>query len=120
MYNKRIIKNEIRTICGALAGECLNAIMFVPGIETEKMNGVIYEIAELQTNALKRVSAQFPQSPSAFADGKAYRQARNKFYAEAFASIRKEFSDHVNAIVKKMNELLPSEQKEANKKAVNA
>lgn len=120
MSNKRSLKKSIQIICGNLAGECCIAKLAIPGIETEKMNGIIYQIAELQQNALHRVSVQFPQSPSAFESVKEYHVARRKFYNEAFKSIRNEFNNHVQAIVKEMNALLPAEQKEANRKAVNA
>ena len=120
MSNKRLLKKEIQIICGNLAGECALANLTVPGIETEKMNAVIYEIAELQQNALHRVSVQFPQSPSAFESGKQYHAAARKFYNDAFTSLRNEFNTHVKSIVKKMNALLPAEQKDANRKAANA
>ena len=49
--NKRLLKKEIRNICGALAGECVIAKITVPGINPETLNKIIYELAELQENA---------------------------------------------------------------------
>ncbi len=91
-----------------------------PGNRNRKNEWHHLSIAELQQNALHRVSVQFPQSPSAFETVKEYHIARRKFYNEAFKSIRNEFNNHVQAIVKEMNALLPAEQKEANRKAINA
>ena len=34
--NKRLLKKEIRIICGALAGECVVAKLSIPGIDREK------------------------------------------------------------------------------------
>ena len=117
--NKRLLKKEIRSICGALAGECVIAKITVPGINPEALNKIIYELAELQENALKRVSVAFPQSPSAFENVKSYKDARAKYFKAAFASLKSEFNNHIEAIVKEMNAALPQEQKEANKKILN-
>lgn len=118
--NKRLLKKEIRSICGALAGECVIAKITVPGINPETLNKIIYELAELQESALKRVSVAFPQSQSAFENAKAYHDARAKYFKAAFSSLKDEFNKHVEKIVKEMNEALPAEQKEANKKALEA
>lgn len=116
--NKRLLKKEIRSICGALAGECVIAKITIPGINPESLNKVIYELAELQENALKRVSVEFPQSPKAFPTMKEYHVARAKYFKAAFSSLKNEFNAHVEGIVKEMNSLLPKEQKEANKQAL--
>ena len=64
--NKRILKKEIRMICGALAGECVIAKITVPGIDPEKLNEINYEITEIQYKALSWVNFNFRQSPNAF------------------------------------------------------
>lgn len=117
--NKRLLKKEIRTICGALAGECVIAKITIPGINPESLNKIIYELAELQENALRRVSVSFPQTPSGFESAKAYKEAKSKYFKAAFASLKDEFNKHIENIVKEMNDALPAEQKEANKKALN-
>lgn len=118
--NKRILKKEIRTICGALAGECVIAKITVPGIEPEKLNGIIYELAELQQNALSRVNFDFPQSPKSFANGHEYNKARAQYFTAGYRKLKGEFNTHIEAIVKKMNEALPQAQKDANKEALKA
>lgn len=118
--NKRLLKKEIRMICGTLAGECVVAKITVPGINTETINQIIYELAALQENALSRTNFDFPQSPKAFADGHAYRKARNEYFAAAYRKLKEEFNAHIEAIVKKMNAALPAEQKEANKAAAKS
>lgn len=103
-------------ICGSLAGECVIAKITVPGMDAEAVNKIIYEIAELQERALKRVSFDFPQSPKAFASRQAYRKAREEYFASGYRKLKEEFNAHIEAIVKAMNAALPAEQKEANKK----
>ena len=111
--NKRLLKKEIRMICGSLAGECVIAKITVPGINPEKINEIIYEIAALQQNALQRTNFDFPQTEKSFANAQEYHKARHDYF-------KSELHHHVESIVKKMNEALPAEQKEANKKAAKA
>ncbi len=116
--NKRLLKKEIRSICGALAGECVIAKITVPGMDPEKINAIIYELADLQEKALSRVSLDFPQSPKAYDSALAYNQARKKYFKAAYKSLKDEFNSRVEAIVKEMNAALPAAQKEANKEAL--
>ena len=116
--NKRLLKKEIRNICGALAGECVIAKITLSVLTPETLNKIIYELAELQENALKCVSVEFPQSPKSFATAKEYHDARTKYFKAAFSSLKKEFNTHVEAIVKEMNDALPQEQKDADEQAL--
>ena len=118
--NKRLLKKEIRMIGGAHAGECVVAKITVPGIDREQLNAIIYELADLQENALRRISITFPQSPKAFANEGEYRKARRAYFAAAFGKLKAEFNAHIEAIVKKMNATLPQEQKDANIAALKA
>lgn len=105
--NKRLIKKEIHRICGALAGECVIAKIAIPGINAEKLNEIIYQLAELQESALKLVSVDFPQTRSSFASKKEYCDARRKYYKASFAKLREHFNTRVEAIVKEMNATVP-------------
>lgn len=112
--NKRLLKKEIRIICGALAGECVVAKMTIPGIDREKLNAIIYELADLQENAIHRISITFPQSEKSFSNGQEYRKARRAYFAAAFSKLKSEFNAHIDQIIKQMNAVLPQEQKDAN------
>ena len=68
--NKRLLKKEIHRICGALAGECVLAKIAIPGIDREKLNEIIYQLADLQASALRLVSVEFPRTPRSFDTGK--------------------------------------------------
>lgn len=118
--NKRLLKKEIRIICGALAGECVVAKITIPGIDREKLNEIIFELADLQENALSRISVSFPQTAKSFANGNDYRKARTAYFKAAFTKLKAEFNSHVDAIIKKMNAVLPQEQKDANVEALKA
>ena len=101
--NRRLLKKEIHRICGALAGECVIAKLVIPGADTEKLNGIIYQLAELQESALKLVSVDFPQTCSSFASKKEYTDARRAYYKASFAKLREHFNSRVQEILKEMN-----------------
>ena len=115
--NIRTLKKEIRMICGALAGECVIAKITVPGINTETVNEIIYDIADLQANSISLMTVTFPQSKKAFATKKEYNDARHAYFKAAFRKLKGDFNNRTDEIIKKMNEALPQAQKEANKKA---
>ncbi|MCI9284734.1 MAG: hypothetical protein HFJ91_02790 [Muribaculaceae bacterium] len=115
--NKRLLKKEIRTICGALAGECVLAKLSIPGVNPESYNKIIYELADIQESALSLVNVDFPQSPAAFDSRKAYMDARHSYFKQAYRKLKGNFNSRIEDVVKEMNAALPAEQKEANKSA---
>lgn len=117
MSSKRVLKKEIRRVCGNLASECILAQEAFPSIDKEKMHQVVVQIATLQEHALQRVSAGFDRAKLSFDSGREYRAARHAYYQKAFADIKEEFNSRVAEIVKEMNALLPQEVKDANKEA---
>ena len=62
MANKRSLKKQIRYICGDLAGECIFAREIIPGIDHDKANGIIIDIAALQSEALAKTTFAFDKS----------------------------------------------------------
>lgn len=116
--NKRILKKEIRTICGALAGECVIAKITVPGICSKTLDEIIYKLADTQESALALINFDFPQAAKSFASKKEYADARHAYYKAGFAKLKADFNSRIDAIVKEMNAALPAAQKEANKEAV--
>lgn len=120
MANKRDLKKLIKYVCGELAGECIIARDLLPGMDFDKMNEVIFMIAELQATTLDRVNFGFDKAKKDFAIAKEYNDARKKYYAAAYATLRADFNAQVDSIVKAMNAQLSDEQKEANKKLAQA
>lgn len=115
MSSKRVLKKEIRRVCGNLAGECIMAKEAIPGVDKKEVGRIIVQIAVLQENALQRVSAGFDRAKLSFDSARDYRAAAHAYYEKAFAEIKQEFNKRVAEIVKEMNALLPAEVKEANK-----
>lgn len=120
MASKRDLKKRIRNICGDLAGECIIAKSLVPGIDADKMNDIVYDIATLQTATLKRVTFVYDKSRKDFADCKVYNKTRGKYFVEAYSKLISEFDKNVNEIVSSMNKVLPAAQKEANVNALKS
>lgn len=59
MANKRLLKKQIKYICGDIAGECIMSRYLIPGIDAEKMESIVLEVATLQAATLKRVTFDF-------------------------------------------------------------
>lgn len=118
MANKRVLKKQIRYACGDLAGECILAIHFIEGMDVEKMQDVVFEIASLQTATLQRVSFSYDKTKADFDSEHAYSVAKAKYFKQAYNTLRADFDEKVQEIVKSMNALLPQAQKDANKEAL--
>lgn len=118
MANKRRLKKQIRYICGDLAGECIFAREIIPGIDHDKANGIIIDIAALQSEALAKTTFAFDKSVRDFESRHAYRTARHSYFKNAYKTLLNEFNAGIDAVLKEMNGLLDKEQREANKQNV--
>jgi hypothetical protein len=91
MANKRQLKKAIQRACGEMAGQCIMAQDLLSSEENyEKWNEIIIDIAMLQAQGVKRVG--------------------NKFNKADEKALTEWFRDQANAIVGKMNALLPKKQ----------
>ena len=115
MANKRDLKKVIRTVCGDIAGECILARHFVPGIDKSKMTEIVVKVADLQCQSLENVTFSFDKSERAFDNARAYRKERRTYFKKGYGKLRSEFEAAVVAIVDQMNAALPEAQKELNK-----
>lgn len=115
--NKRLLKKEIHRICGALAGECVLAKIAIPGIDREKLNEIIYQLADLQASALRLVSVDFPRTPRSFDNRKEYADARRAYFKASFAKLREHFNARVQEILKEMNATVPDASTPEQRKA---
>ena len=115
--NKRLLKKEIHRICGALAGECVLAKIAIPGIDREKLNEIIYQLADLQASALRLVSVEFPRTPRSFDNRKEYADARRAYFKASFAKLREHFNTRVQEILKEMNATVPDASTPEQRKA---
>ena len=119
MANKRTLKKQIRYACGDLAAECIIAMNCVEGINVDKMQEIVFEIASLQSISLRRVTFIFDKGKKDFESTHEYSVSRAKYFKYAYAKLRNDFGQKVLEIVSSMNALLPQSQKDANKKALN-
>lgn len=120
MANKRILKKQIMHVCGDIASECIFAIEYIPGIDTEKMGDLICKTAILQQQTLDKINFNFDKTPSDFENAALYNKARCQYCHAAFKSLKDHFNSNINDIIKEMNTLLPSQAREMNKQAVAA
>lgn len=109
--SKRILKKEIHRICGALAGECVMASLTVDGIDIEALDKCIYDLADLQSSALRLVSVDFPGSGKSYDNRKAYVEARRAYYRASFAKLRENFNSRIEEILHEMNVALKAAKK---------
>lgn len=118
MANKRQLKKYIRYVSGDIASEILVASAFDSRIDRAKVEEIIRAIAKAQTQALDHCSFSFDRAVKDFETPAAYRKARHAYNKMAFDKVGTEFRQAVEAIVKEMNEALPQQVKDENKKAL--
>lgn len=118
MANKRNLKKCIAYSCADIAGECIFAQQTYEGIDLDKMDEVILKVALLQDSAIKKVSVNFDKKPKDYKNNKQeYKKLRRAYFKSIENAIAKYVREEVEKIVNDMNALLPSAQKEANKKS---
>lgn len=118
MANKRILKKQVKYVCGDLAAECILAMKFIDGINENEMSNIIYKIAEIQTSTLQRVSFSYDKNAADFESAHTYAIARTKYFKQAYNTLKTDFNKNIQEIVKLMNTQLPQSQKDANKEAL--
>lgn len=101
--NKRLLKKEIHRMCGALAGECILAKLAIPGIDCNRLDKLICELAELQESALGLVSVDFPGSSESYATKSDFVKARRSYFKASYAKLKEHFNTRVQEILKEMN-----------------
>lgn len=117
MANKRILKKQIKYICGEVALQCILTREYVDGTDREKLNNLVLSTADLQQKSLKNASFAFDKTPKDFATLAEYHKAASAYYRQAYSVFHKEFNAHIQDILKQLNAEIPAEQREINKKA---
>lgn len=115
MANKRQLKRSIKFICGDVAGECLFS-EFAMQADGRKMSQIIVDLADLQDDTIRKVSVAFDKSAGSSKDKKEYKKAKRNYYKKAYSTLKQQFNEGLEGIVKDINSLIPQEQKEQNKK----
>lgn len=109
MSNKRQLKKRIYSICGDLASDAIIASVLFKEVDRERINEIVNDIAELQGDAISKVSFSFDKAPRDFENRAEYRKARHKYYAAAYARLNKQFLDRAIEIVKLLNDVVPED-----------
>ena len=59
MASKRGLKKSIMRVCGDVAGECFFAKTDYPGIDCDKLDEIICNVALLQVSTIDKVSTKY-------------------------------------------------------------
>ncbi len=113
MANKRQLKKNISRVCGDLAADLILASYSVGGIDRDKVDNILVQIASLQSESRAKVSFVFDKVAKDFATVKEYKAARQAYNRAAFDRLSKDFAETATAIVKEMNTLIPAEARQA-------
>ena len=120
MANKRILKKQIRNVCGDVASECIIASEMIPEADTDALTKIVIKLAYMQQENIANVSFSFDKKPSDFETRSRYNKAKTQYYHKAFNSLKEHFNNQLNEIVNDMNKTLTPEQREINKSAAKA
>lgn len=115
MANKRILKKQIKYICGEVAMQSILTREFVEGTDADTLNELVIKTADLQQHALKNVSFAFDKAPADFENKALYHKAHRAYYRQAYKKFHSEFNNHIQQIVDSLNKAIPAAQREHNK-----
>ncbi len=119
MANKRILKKQIKYICGEVALQCIITRECFSSSNSEKLNELVIVTADLQEKTLKNVTFAFDKTAKAFSNRAEYNKAATAYFKQAYNVLHKEFNGQIQEILKQLNAEMPAEQREANKKAAS-
>lgn len=108
MASKRILKKQVKYICGDVALECAFALQTIPNIDKQIISDTITDVARLQTETLSKISFAFDKAALDYENKSSYNKEKSDYYRQAFTRLRVEFNEHLLKIVEKMNSALPS------------
>lgn len=118
MANKRILKKQIKYVCGEVALQCIITRECFNS-NAEKLNELIIAVADLQEKTLKNVTFAFDKTASAFGNRADYQKAASAYFKQAYGVLKNEFNGQIQEILKQLNAEMPAEQREANKIAAS-
>ncbi len=90
MANRRTLKKQMRYVISDLVNECMVCNMLIPDFTATKMDGIIGNLMEMNTEFIKRMNAP---------EGTKNRQVTKKFYS----NIINDFNTRVGAVIDEIN-----------------
>lgn len=109
MANKRQLKKSINNACGDLAYALFLTECVAKESNQEKALEILNAAAQLQSNALSKVSVSFDKTPGSFENKRQYHKAHKQYFTKAYNELQQEFVAKLQAIVDEVNKLLKAE-----------
>lgn len=109
MANKRQLKKSINNACGDLAYALFLTECVAKESNEEKALEILNAAAQLQANALAKVSISFDKTPRNFENKRQYHKAHKQYFSKAFNELQDEFVTKLQTIVDEVNKLLNAE-----------
>ena len=103
MANKKILKKQIKQICGDLATEIV--ISKDKAIDREKAMELFSRVAYLQNSSLSKASFAFDKSRKDFPNDAEYNKAKEKYNRSAFNSLKNNFNQSAGEIVDELDKI---------------
>lgn len=103
MQSKRDLKKQVRYICGDLVGECLLIGEICPEEKLDEVNQLIVDLAVLQESTIAKSNFSYDKSAKDFGSSHEYKQAKSRYYRQAFTTLQKQFNAALSDAVHRMN-----------------
>lgn len=113
MANKRDFKKYITAVTNAVCQDMMD-ICCLDSVDCNAVQDAVIEVLKAGELAIIRTGVKFDKTPGAFPEG-GYKNARRVFYKALYKKANKEFSETLNAAVKKFNAAIPEQVKAENK-----
>ena len=104
MANKREFKKYVNAVCESIINDMMTAYYHVEEVDKTAVEAAVADILMATENAILKSGIKF-----------AYHNAKRNFFKSLYRKINKEFSNNVNAAIKKFNAAIPASIKDANK-----
>lgn len=115
MSSRRDIKKHIEDLCGDLATEVMIWAQLNSDVPAQKVNKIIADLAQLQTDAIASTNFSFDRTERDFPTRAEYRRARTAYNRKAYDKIRRDLNKGVEEIAAALNAATPGQPKEADK-----
>ena len=115
MANKREFKKYVNAVCESIINDMMTAYYHVEEVDKTAVEAAVADILMATENAILKSGIKFDKTASAFDTEFAYHNAKRNFFKSLYRKINKEFSNNVNAAIKKFNAAIRASIKDANK-----
>lgn len=114
MANKREFKKYVTAVSQAVSQDMMDTCYTIDGVDCETVQDAVIDILKAAELAIMKSNVKFDKTPKGCADG-SYGKQRQSFYKALFSKANKDFTDAINAAVKKFNTAIPEQAKADNR-----